>query len=265
MFVYLMICGVFVVMGASPGFSQDKAKSGEAAYSLDEVVVTATKTQREVKDVPTDMAVLTQKDIEKYQPTDVMDLLRHVPGLVLDGMGSSKASFYAGSRGIQPSSRGMLIMMDGIEMNDPSNYLSVANIPLDRIERIEVIKTPASVLYGPAAVGGIINIITKKPVKPVESSASLLYGSFDTEQISANIGGLLNNGFSYGLGYRYLDTDGYRDNNFRQQHGFTPRLGYTNDKIEFEMFSNIIDSEYGFPGGLPLSTYQDDPTKALQT
>ncbi|WYD80081.1 MAG: TonB-dependent receptor plug domain-containing protein [Candidatus Electrothrix gigas] len=59
----------------------------------------------------------------------------------------------------------MLIMMDGVEMNDPSNYISVSNVPLEAVERIEIVKTPASVLYGPAAVGGVINIITKSRAK----------------------------------------------------------------------------------------------------
>ena len=101
---------VLVALCAAPSFAQEQP---EKIHALDEVVVTATKTERQLKDVSTNMAVLTEKDIERYQPTDTMDLLRHVPGLVLNGMGSSKASFYAGSRGMQPSTRGMLIMMDG--------------------------------------------------------------------------------------------------------------------------------------------------------
>jgi len=244
----------------APSFAEEQ----QQVHALDEVVVTATKTEREVKEIPTNVAVVTSKDIEKIQPTDTMDLLRHVPGLVLDGMGGSKASFYAGARGIQPSSRGMLILMDGIEMNDPSNYLSVASIPLDTVERVEVIKTPASVLYGPAAVGGVINIITKKPVKPVEGSAALTYGSSNYKELTANVGGLLETGFTYGLNYRGIDTDGYRDNSWRQQNIFTPRLGYFSKDVEFDLFANIVDGEYAFPGGLPLTTWKHDPTKSLQ-
>jgi len=252
---------VLVALCAAPSFAQEQP---EKIHALDEVVVTATRTERQLKDVSTNMAVLTEKDIERYQPTDTMDLLRHVPGLVLNGMGSSKASFYAGSRGIQPSTRGMLIMMDGIEMNDPSNYISVSNVPLDSIERIEIVKTPASVLYGPAAVGGVINIITKKPIRPVEANASLGYGSFDRKEVSVNLAGLLDNGFTYGLNYRALDTDGYRENSWRTQNALSPRIGYLSDTVAFDLFANIIDAEYAFPGGLPLATYADDPTASLQ-
>ncbi|CAK8714978.1 MAG: TonB-dependent siderophore receptor [Candidatus Electronema aureum] len=236
----------------------------EQAHTMNEIVVTATKTEREVKEIPTNVAVLTEKDIEQIQPTDTMDLLRHVPGLVLNGMGSSKASHYAGVRGMQPSSRGMLLLMDGIEMNDPSNYLSVSTIPLDAIERIEVIKTPASVLYGPAAVGGVINIITKKPSKPLEARVAAGYGSFERKEVSANIAGLRESGLTYGLNYQMLDSDGYRDNSWRTQHAFTPRLGYLGEQVDFDLVANVVDAEYAFPGGLPLSTWEQDPTKSLQ-
>jgi iron complex outermembrane receptor protein len=246
---------------AAPSLAQERQ---DAAHMLNEVVVTATKTEREVKEIPTNVAVLTAKDIERIQPTDTMDLLRHVPGLVLNGMGSTKASHYAGVRGMQPSSRGMLIMMDGIEMNDPSNYISVSTIPLDAIERIEVVKTPASVLYGPAAVGGVINVITKKPVKPLEGSGSVGYGSFERKEASVNVGGLLESGFTYGLNYQLLDSDGYRDNSWRKQNAFTPRLGYLGEKVEFDLSANVVDAEYAFPGGLPLTTWEQDPTKSLQ-
>ncbi|MCI5159368.1 MAG: hypothetical protein D3906_13225, partial [Candidatus Electrothrix sp. AUS1_2] len=260
----LTALAVLLATSSFAQFAQEQAGAAEKVHTLDEVVVTATKTERELKDVSTNVVVLNEKDIEKYQPTDTMDLLRHVPGLVLNGMGSSKASFYAGARGIQPSSRGMLLMMDGIEVNDPSNYISADSLPLDSIERIEVIKTPASVLYGPAAVGGVINIITKKPVKPLEGSADVGYGSFDRKTASANLNGLLANGFTYGLNYRALDTDGFRDNNWRRQNAVTPRIGYLSDAVEFDAFANIVDGEYAFPGGLPLATYKDDPTKSLQ-
>ncbi|WYD80082.1 MAG: hypothetical protein V8K32_12275 [Candidatus Electrothrix gigas] len=101
----LTALAALAVLLATPSFAQEQSEAKDKIHALDEVVVTATKTERELKDVSTNMVVLTEKDIEQYQPTDTMGLLRHVPGLVLNGMGSSKASFYAGSRGIQPSSR----------------------------------------------------------------------------------------------------------------------------------------------------------------
>lgn len=82
--VRLSVTAAAVLM-AAPSVAQEQQG---AVHMLNEVVVTATKTEREVKEIPTNVAVLTAKDIERIQPTDTMDLLRHVPGLVLNGMGS---------------------------------------------------------------------------------------------------------------------------------------------------------------------------------
>ncbi|MGD9211937.1 MAG: TonB-dependent receptor plug domain-containing protein [Desulfobacteraceae bacterium] len=114
-FYQLLVIGLLLNITATSGFSEETEFENAANHSMENMIVTATKTERSLEDISTNMTVLTQKDIQACQPTDVMDLLRHVPGLVLNGMGSSKSSFYAGSRGIQPSSRGMLIMVDGIE------------------------------------------------------------------------------------------------------------------------------------------------------
>ena len=236
----------------------------ETDLQLDEIVVTATKTARELKDVTTNMTVITAEDIEGTEPTDIMDLLRQVPGLSLNGLGSSKASFYAGFRGIQPSSRGVLIMMDGIEMNDPSNYINVMNIPMNRIERIEVIKSPASVLYGPAGVGGIINVITKKPTQKIEGNVSFTAGDFSRKEPYLYLGGLFENGFYCGLDYWYLDTDGYRENSFTKQHVATPRLGYSNETLDIDFVLDYRNADYGFPGGLPWDDYKNDPKRATQ-
>lgn len=263
--VLLILClwtaGLFQAVLAQ---GQESGKKTDRVFELEEIVVTATKTQRELQWIPTNMAVITEEEIKRYQPSDIMDLLRHVPGFSMNGMGSSKASFYGGFRGIQPSSRGVLIMMDGIEMNDPSNYLSVLNIPPHRIERIEVIKTPSSVLYGPSAAGGIINIITKKPEKPFETEASFLFGSFERKEPYAYFGGSLDSGFSYGFDYWYLDTDGYRDNSYTTHHVVRPVLGFSNDHMDFKAFASFRDAEYGFPGGLSLDEFKDNPEKATQ-
>lgn len=102
------ILGFLLMVGGGVCWAQEEREVQEAArqvFGMDEMVVTATRTEREVKEVSTNVTVLTRKDIETYQPTDLMDLLRRVPGLVLNGQGSSKASFYGSSRGLQPSTR----------------------------------------------------------------------------------------------------------------------------------------------------------------
>ncbi len=226
------------------------------------IIVTATRTERKETEVSTNVAVITKEEIEKYQPVDVMDLLRHVPGLTLNGFGSYKAFFSASFRGTRPSGRGSLVMLDGFEMNVPSNPISVLNIPLNNIERIEVVKTPASVLYGPNGIGGVINVITKKPTTNFEGKASVLYGSFDRIEPSVYTGGLLDNGLMYSLNYRYIDTNGFRENSFTKSHLITPQLEYTGENVSCSIFANINDNHAGTPGGLPLREYKDRPERS---
>lgn len=244
--------------------SDARPKDAGEVHTVEGITISATKTERNVNEVPTNIAVVTQEDISKVQPTDVMDLLRQVPGLTLRSMGSYKASFYIGARGRQPNTRGMLLMMDGVEMNDPSNYLSVLNIPLNNIERIEVVKTPSSVLYGPPAVGGVIQIFTRQPTKPVEVGISGTYGSYTRLEPYFTAAGKLENGLTYGLNYWYLKTNGFRINSFTNQNVVTPRIGFTNDRIDFQLIANIRDANYGFPSGLPLTMYKANPTYSFQ-
>ncbi len=257
-FVLLFLSSLVLAAINKPSNDNDKSLS-----TLDTIIVTATRTKRKETEVSTNIAVITEEEIENYQPVDVMDLLRHVPGLTLNGSGSHKAVFSASFRGTRPSVRGILIMLDGFEMNVPSNPISVLNIPLNNIERIEVVKTPASVLYGPNGIGGVINIITKKPTTSFEGKVSMLYGSFDHIEPSVYTGGLLDNGLMYSVNYRYIGTNGFRENSFTKSHLITPQLEYTGENISFSIFANINDNRAGTPGGLPFNEYKNHPERSL--
>lgn len=258
---------ITIMLLSTPSFTasaaENKNRGKKPSFQLDEVVVTATKTERKETEVSTNVAVITEDEIETYQPVDVMDLLRHVPGLTLNGSGSHKAIFSASFRGIRPTVRGILVLLDGFETNVPSNLISVLNIPLNNIDRIEVVKTPASVLYGPNGIGGVINVITKKPAAHFEGKASMLYGSFDRAEPSVYAGGLLDNGLMYSLNYRYIDTNGFRENSFTRSHLVTPQLEYTGENFNFSIFANVNDTHAGIPGGLPLDEYKDRPERSL--
>lgn len=258
----IVILTIFFLFPIAYCLAEETPKKDEP-FVLDEVVVTATKTEREVKDVSTNMTVITKEDIKKYKPTDLFDLLRHVSGLNL-GQASSRSAYIAGFRGMQPSGKAINLMLNGFEMNNVANWMAPLNIIPYNIERIEIIKSPSSSLYGANGVGGIINVITQKPTKPFEGEASFSYGSFDRWEPHANIGGLLENGFSYGLNAWYLDSNGYRDNQYNRNLVVNPRLGYTGDRIDFEIIANIKDIDDGYPGGLPLDSYKDNPKRASQ-
>ncbi|ETR65876.1 MAG: hypothetical protein OMM_13579, partial [Candidatus Magnetoglobus multicellularis str. Araruama] len=230
------------------------------SIKLDDIVVTASKTEKPLKEDTSNTTVISKDDIQKYHPRDIMDLLQHVPGMTMNNM--ANGSYYIGFRGTEPSPKGTMIMIDGIEMNTAANYILSQNIPVSNIDRIEVIKNPSSALYGPAGVGGVINIITQKPSKPFESQIKLSFGSFLRKESVINCKGLMDNNFSYGLSVVMNDTKGFRDESNTNYQIISPRFGYETEKFDFEFISSIKPSKGYQPGGLPLDQYKENPKRA---
>ena len=140
----------------------------QEAVELEKTVVTATKTERLIQDVPASISVITSEEIERKGATSVADLLRDVPGVEIM-LNSSPASQRVMIRG--EASQRTLILIDGQKISE-NKSMDGAPMLIDpnMIERIEVIKGPASVLYGSEAIGGVVNIITKKAGdKPIQA------------------------------------------------------------------------------------------------
>jgi len=140
------------------------AGSGAASTGdVDKVIVTATRIETPVDEVGSDVTVIDKDKIKKSQKKTVAGLLRDVGSLDVvrtGGPGSMTSVFIRGAK-----SEHTLVMIDGIEMNDPisaGRSFNFADLTVDNIERIEIIKGPQSTLYGSDAMGGVINIITKK-------------------------------------------------------------------------------------------------------
>jgi len=234
-------------------------KLSAQTITLEPVVVTSTKIEKEEKKLSTNITIIPKEKIQKYQADNVVSLIQKISGLNIIDSGSG--SYYVGFRGNPPAPKGVLIMVDGFELNTPTNYILAQNIPFQHIERIEIIKKTSSSLYGPAAVGGIINIITQPPKQTFESDISLLYKSYHSKEGKFSIGGKSNN-FLYRLNYSLVDTNGYRQNSERQYHVITPRLGIRGNNFDFNLLFNIVSNQGHVPGGLPIETYKDHPKES---
>ena len=150
-------------------FAETNSTSNVPTTTLSTIVVSAAGFEQDIKNAPASISVVTKEDIEKKNATSIADLLADVPGIdVRNGVGKTA--------GLNVSMRGMkaedtLILIDGRRQttatdNIMPNGFSEASTsfmpPLSAIERIEVIRGPMSTLYGSDAMGGVINIITKK-------------------------------------------------------------------------------------------------------
>jgi len=133
---------------------------------LDQMVVTATKTERPIDKVTASVQVITEQDIQKMGAITLKDVFNRTPGLVIQygtfPSGSSASKSSINIRGIGVT--GTLWLLDGRRLaGEVKNPYDMDRIPASMIERIEVVKGPMSALYGADAVGGVINIITKQP------------------------------------------------------------------------------------------------------
>ena len=179
-------------------------------FTLDQYVVTATRTEKKIIDVPASVNVITDKDIKLSGANNVDDVLKRVPGVTVsrtNGFRNSKP--VVTMRGVKSGSH-VLVLVDGQPMvNAYSGTVNWNDIPIDSIEKVEVVKGPASSIYGSNALAGVISITTKDS-KKFHGSASLTYGSNNTWIRKINIGDRVDK-FSYDLYYQGTDSDGYSD------------------------------------------------------
>ena len=142
----------------------------EETNVLPATVITGTRIPEELSDSPNSISVVPREQIDEQQQRTVVDVLREVAGLdiVRAGQpGQQTSAFIRGANGNQT-----LVLIDGVRVNNPfNNAFDLANLAVDNIDHIEVIRGPQSTLYGSEALGGVINIVTKQctgnPTGPV--------------------------------------------------------------------------------------------------
>jgi outer membrane receptor protein involved in Fe transport len=141
----------------------------EKPVRLDPVVVSAGRVEQKLRDVPANVTVLTRDEIERSAARTVDDLLRQIPGFSLFRRSSSlvanPTTQGVSLRGIGPSGVSRtLVLLDGVPLNDPfGGWVYWSKVPLESIERVEVVRGGGSALYGNYALSGVINIVTQKP------------------------------------------------------------------------------------------------------
>ncbi|MCK5719991.1 MAG: TonB-dependent receptor [Thiomargarita sp.] len=153
--------------------------------TLSEVVVTATRSARTVDDSMASVTVITRKDIENSQALNISDILRNVPGIDITnsgGFGKTSSIFMRGT-----NTNHVLVLVNGIKIGSATiGSVDFERLPISQIERIEVVRGPRSSLYGSEAIGGVIQIFTRKSSKNhIEATVGI--GKHNTKQVTAGI------------------------------------------------------------------------------
>jgi len=177
-FVFAVVFGVLGVGWVMAGQAEagEKKETVKQPVEIEQTIVTATRTEAEVKEVPMSVEVVTREEIDALDADNVIDILRFSTGI----------SFYRDKNYRTPMIRGFegrhsLVLINGRRIASRSSGGDPFWFSTNNIERIEIVRGPASSLYGSDALGGVINIITRKPKKGLTLDFSTKYGSYADE------------------------------------------------------------------------------------
>jgi outer membrane receptor for ferrienterochelin and colicin len=224
------------------------------AFAVDPFI-SLTRTSSSLENMPTNVSVITQGDIEKMGATTLSDIINTVPGVKTESAGSVGGFATVKVRGV-PSSNQVQVLID----DQPLGGVSIENIdigalPVEDIERIEVVRGGASSLYGPNTIGGVIHIITKKTTDNTPLTGKIGYEgrSFQTH-VQTNEVQASNGTFrGYVLGRRF-DTQGYQDNSDAVNSHVSASVGATfADDMRVDLDYSSTQQEQGTPSGTPVA------------
>jgi hemoglobin/transferrin/lactoferrin receptor protein len=249
-----------------PLSAQQNERPDSVLFNLDEIVVTATRTERAISTIPRPISVIAEREIGRFQANNFADLFRNLPGLEVTGVGANQT---------RPSIRGqrgqrILLLQDGIRLNNTRRQRNFGELPalvdVSQVEQIEVVRGPASVLYGSDAIGGVINVITRGPSEEGFSGNVSLRGATigDQQRFAGRVSGR-SGAFTYQLGASLRETGDYeapagdfgditlasdvvvRDTGVDDQ-SFDVRLGYDfSDRVNvFGKFESYDADDAGF-------------------
>lgn len=250
-----LILGVSWFLGCTKVEAKEK-DSSRYSTDLEKIVVTASKIEQENKYSTQNISIVTEEDIYSSGITEVTEVLDLLPSVDIIEYGSSGSTRSVHTRGA--SSSQVLTLIDGRPVNTPRDGQTDFNqIPLSNIERIEVLRGPASSMYGANAVGGVINIITKSGKDKQGTQLLTKGGSFSTKYASLTQGGEKEE-FDYFFAYDYLASHGHRDNADYLSNNINTKFGcQLNDDNRISLSSGYYNSEVGAPGGLSFVDLDD--------
>ncbi len=276
----LLMSLLILSITGNPLFAQDSTsdtagKAGEKRfrmYSPDAIVITATKSVIKKNQTGSSITIITEDEIKKSGKKNVGEILRTVPGLTVRTSSVPGGEAAVSIRGAR--SENVLVLIDGVEVNDPistNRSYNFANLTSDNIEKIEIIRGPQSVLYGSDAAGGVINIITKKGKGKPIMDLSFEGGSYSTFIESASVSGA-GKFASYSVAISQINSKGISRAAKREGTAEDPEKdGYKNTTLSSKLGIKVLpeslltfsfhynDAEYDIDDG----ALADDPNNKL--
>ncbi len=228
------------------GASQVKAQQDDAVVkvdSLSEVVVTANRIDLPFKENSRTINIVTSSDIKNSAAVNVADLLQQVAGVDIRrrGTGGSQADLYIRGGGFDQT----LLLIDGVKMDDAQtgHHTMNAALPLEVIERIEIIKGPAARVFGQNAFAGAINIITKKNLN---NSVSLNVEAGSFGQLNGSVtAGVEKENSSHIIYVGRITSEGYRNNSDYDNGNYYLKSIFNKNAQPIEMTATFMERNFG--------------------
>jgi vitamin B12 transporter len=236
-----------------------------AATTLDPIVVTAARGPQRLADLTADVTVIGREEIARAGAQSLAELLQRQPGIQISmngGAGATSAVFLRGVNGNQT-----LVLIDGLRVGSATaGATALEAIPLDLIDHIEILRGPASSLYGADAIGGVIQVFTRRGGGAPAFNGSASYGTYGTSQATAGVGGAqgawryaIQGGYQGSRGFNAInnpadtsynpDRDGYDRGNasanlsyrFNADHEVSAQYYYSRLSNRFDATANFDD------------------------
>lgn len=235
-----------------------QASAKDPPNQLPDIVVSAHLVPGSLSQTGSSVSVITAEQIEQQKVVYVSDILRTVPGLAVNRSGGFGGLTQVRMRGAEANQT--LVRIDGIEVNDPAfgSEYDFGNLLAVDIERIEILRGPQSALYGSDAIGGVINIITKRGRKGLRPTFVTEGGSFDTYRVGGGVSGGTGDLFDFSGGAQYFSTEGISsadvDNGNGERDANRNLTAYVNgnlrplDNLEFGLTGRLVHNEQDLDG-----------------
>ncbi len=239
------------------------AQEKEKVKQLEEVVVTATRTERTTEEIPAAVTAVSEEDIKNTRMFGVSEALSGISGVqseTKNGGYDSRLIIRGAGLKARYGIREIMVLLDGVPITDPDGMTRLDFVDTQLVERVDVVKGPNSTMYGANTVGGVINIITKSPFKE-SSIVKAGYGSYNTQ--------IYNLGYSNRLGETYFTASGSRrsTDSWREWNKFSTNQGNLkvghlfDDGTIVEGSFNYTRAYFQLPGALSKEEFDEDITQ----
>ncbi len=216
------------------------------------VVVTASRQPQRMNELLADVSVINREEIEAAGQSSLPELLARQPGIEFTqsgGAGSTQSLFIRGT-----NSEHALVLIDGMRANSATlGTTSLSRIPLSQIDRIEILRGPASALYGADAIGGVVQIFTRQGSGPAAFNFEAAYGNDNTTKLAAGVSGQ-NEGLRYSFQASFDDTDGFSNIRNKQSKAYNP----DNDGFRDSAFTGNLSYRFNGDHEIGLNAFTSD-------